>query len=88
MAEKLVSERELLQRLHLPACPYKSGHSARISTWIRYGLRSTNKSTDRYFDMNDVGDFLAERYKITILDFHKHLRGKEDLPALTAEFTD
>jgi len=88
LGEKLITERELLRRLNLPACPYKSGRSTRISAWIRYGLNCSNKGENRFFDMNEVEKFLIERYKLTVAEFREYLRTKEDEPAVSVRYID
>jgi len=88
LAEKLISERELLRRLGLPACPYKHGRSTRISLWIGYGMKCSNKGADRYFDMTEVERVLIERYKITTAEFRSHLKGKENEPSVSVSYVD
>ncbi len=79
-------ERELLAYLGLPPCPYKHGHSARVTTWIQKGLLYSTKSSTRYFLKDDIEDFLKRTYGISIEDFKQHLKDKEKLSYTGVEY--
>jgi hypothetical protein len=59
--DQIWSEKDLCARLNLPVT--KTGHSRKLSYWIRGGLKYVEKSDRRYFLEQDVIDYLWQRYE-------------------------
>lgn len=82
----LWTEKELLQELGLPACPNRSGYSNRISIWIEKGLPFKTRSQTRQFLKDEIEDFLKKTYGISLQDFRQHVKDRENLAYVGAEY--